>query len=166
MTSRYTTPRRHVASSRRTVLRAGALVWLGVLASWNAVSAQVGYDPAHSPYHDIPRGAVWALSVGHLGGSRGDVGVGPADGLTGALRYEVPFGAVGASLGLAYARTSRFVEDYTKDSTSDRKSTRLNSSHRCISYAVFCLKKKKQRQKRRKDLNNVSHRACTAQPYR
>src|SRR5437762_10573635 len=27
----------------------------------------------------------------------------------------------------------------------DRKSTRLNSSHRCISYAVFCLKKKKQR---------------------
>src|SRR5437764_11869427 len=28
----------------------------------------------------------------------------------------------------------------------DRKSTRLNSSHRCISYAVFCLKKKKKRQ--------------------
>src|SRR5437763_11625140 len=25
----------------------------------------------------------------------------------------------------------------------DRKSTRLNSSHRCISYAVVCLKKKK-----------------------
>src|SRR5437764_7186730 len=28
----------------------------------------------------------------------------------------------------------------------DRKSTRLNSSHRCISYAVFCLKKKKKTQ--------------------
>src|SRR5207248_8171350 len=27
--------------------------------------------------------------------------------------------------------------------SSDRKSTRLNSSHRTISYAVFCLKKKK-----------------------
>src|SRR5437867_7586935 len=26
----------------------------------------------------------------------------------------------------------------------DRKSTRLNSSHRTISYAVFCLKKKKE----------------------
>src|SRR5437762_5982331 len=26
---------------------------------------------------------------------------------------------------------------------ADRKSTRLNSSHRCNSYAVFCLKKKK-----------------------
>src|SRR5437762_8950531 len=29
------------------------------------------------------------------------------------------------------------------DPAQDRKSTRLNSSHRCISYAVFCLKKKK-----------------------
>src|SRR5260221_8869189 len=28
-------------------------------------------------------------------------------------------------------------------STTDRKSTRLNSSHTVISYAVFCLKKKK-----------------------
>src|SRR5437764_4620058 len=28
----------------------------------------------------------------------------------------------------------------------DRKSTRLNSSHRCISYAVFCLKKKNPQQ--------------------
>src|SRR2546426_3066442 len=28
---------------------------------------------------------------------------------------------------------------------TDRKSTRLNSSHLVISYAVFCLKKKKQR---------------------
>src|SRR5437762_8849816 len=30
---------------------------------------------------------------------------------------------------------------------ADRKSTRLNSSHRCISYAVFCLKKKKKKKK-------------------
>src|SRR5207247_11354927 len=33
--------------------------------------------------------------------------------------------------------------DTSKNSTSDRKSTRLNSSHEWISYAVFCLKKKK-----------------------
>src|SRR5208337_5215701 len=32
----------------------------------------------------------------------------------------------------------------------DRKSTRLNSSHRCISYAVFCLKKKKKKKKEKK----------------
>src|SRR5437763_11466132 len=29
----------------------------------------------------------------------------------------------------------------TEEQKKDRKSTRLNSSHRCISYAVFCLKK-------------------------
>src|SRR5690606_42030956 len=33
----------------------------------------------------------------------------------------------------------------------DRKSTRLNSSHVKISYAVFCLKKKKEADARRKD---------------
>src|SRR5256885_8236841 len=32
---------------------------------------------------------------------------------------------------------------YTADRPPDRKSTRLNSSHLVISYAVFCLKKKK-----------------------
>src|SRR5437879_8300031 len=32
--------------------------------------------------------------------------------------------------------------DHARRRRSDRKSTRLNSSHRCISYAVFCLKKK------------------------
>src|SRR5438132_5355393 len=31
-----------------------------------------------------------------------------------------------------------------REALSDRKSTRLNSSHTVISYAVFCLKKKKQ----------------------
>src|SRR5688572_32097271 len=33
----------------------------------------------------------------------------------------------------------------------DRKSTRLNSSHSQISYAVFCLKKKKKKQKIKKE---------------
>src|SRR5256886_7561948 len=35
-------------------------------------------------------------------------------------------------------------------STPDRKSTRLNSSHSQISYAVFCLKKKKKKENKRK----------------
>src|SRR5689334_24958442 len=38
----------------------------------------------------------------------------------------------------------------------DRKSTRLNSSHSSISYAVFCLKKKKTNQKRQR-LQHNSH---------
>src|SRR4051794_41635207 len=39
----------------------------------------------------------------------------------------------------------------------DRKSTRLNSSHPSISYAVFCLKKKTRRQNPRTD--TIAHRA-------
>src|SRR2546422_6083328 len=38
----------------------------------------------------------------------------------------------------------RIRPDAQNDATQDRKSTRLNSSHGYISYAVFCLKKKKQ----------------------
>src|SRR5205814_5264288 len=37
------------------------------------------------------------------------------------------------------------MRDYKRGSSKDRKSTRLNSSHLGISYAVFCLKKKNNR---------------------
>src|SRR5947209_16278537 len=37
----------------------------------------------------------------------------------------------------------------------DRKSTRLNSSHANISYAVFCLKKKKIRQTYKRHVNKL-----------
>src|SRR5687768_18266738 len=37
----------------------------------------------------------------------------------------------------------------------DRKSTRLNSSHGYISYAVFCLKKKKNKKKLTKQKHNI-----------
>src|SRR5437867_10745287 len=36
---------------------------------------------------------------------------------------------------------------FSRTEKKDRKSTRLNSSHRTISYAVFCLKKKKKQNK-------------------
>src|SRR5258708_8052197 len=38
----------------------------------------------------------------------------------------------------------QFAVDIIQDA-EDRKSTRLNSSHQIISYAVFCLKKKKKK---------------------
>src|SRR5690348_18222072 len=41
----------------------------------------------------------------------------------------------------------------------DRKSTRLNSSHPSISYAVFCLKKKKKIKQNKKEKNK------SVQPY-
>src|SRR5439155_23740624 len=46
-------------------------------------------------------------------------------------------------------RGERSLDDALGESAHvDRKSTRLNSSHVAISYAVFCLKKKKQTPKR------------------
>src|SRR5256885_6030190 len=44
--------------------------------------------------------------------------------------------------------------------TADRKSTRLNSSHLVISYAVFCLKKKK----KAKQPTHTSYKPPEAQP--
>src|SRR5690606_41750537 len=42
----------------------------------------------------------------------------------------------------------RVVLSYAASEAEDRKSTRLNSSHVKISYAVFCLKKKKKKQQK------------------
>src|SRR2546430_10764850 len=39
----------------------------------------------------------------------------------------------------------RALPDVPDEQVADRKSTRLNSSHSQISYAVFCLKKKKKK---------------------
>src|SRR5438270_3086167 len=44
------------------------------------------------------------------------------------------------------ARRHGTVEQPADARDGDRKSTRLNSSHSQISYAVFCLKKKKKKQ--------------------
>src|SRR2546426_8370219 len=51
---------------------------------------------------------------------------------------------VGGVVGELGNRTS--VQRRRVKLTEDRKSTRLNSSHLVISYAVFCLKKKKKKQ--------------------
>src|SRR3712207_8700590 len=58
------------------------------------------------------------------------VGVGVGDGPVGV--------GVGVGVGVPASTSSQISSLYR-----DRKSTRLNSSHANISYAVFCLKKKK-----------------------
>src|SRR5436189_3077629 len=51
--------------------------------------------------------------------------------------------------GGEHARPGQRLHVYAAAAMSrDRKSTRLNSSHRCISYAVFCLKKKKKKEEK------------------
>src|SRR5437764_6669714 len=50
---------------------------------------------------------------------------------------------LGLDVDLADVAVEKAASTFAR--STDRKSTRLNSSHRCISYAVFCLKKKNRR---------------------
>src|SRR3712207_8377301 len=49
---------------------------------------------------------------------------------------------VTTSSGTVTRSPNAFLDQLTGSAVIDRKSTRLNSSHANISYAVFCLKKK------------------------
>src|SRR5258707_9447358 len=60
------------------------------------------------------------------------------------LRGWVHYFAVGDS-SRCFSYIKLWVEKKVRRHLIDRKSTRLNSSHANISYAVFCLKKKKKR---------------------
>src|SRR5256885_11948074 len=61
-------------------------------------------------------------------------------GVRGRLSHVLPPRTVGAADGGGDVARARAVAGAAD---ADRKSTRLNSSHLVISYAVFCLKKKK-----------------------
>src|SRR5690606_40158116 len=60
---------------------------------------------------------------------------------------------------LAHRQGGEFMRDL-EGAQQDRKSTRLNSSHVKISYAVFCLKKKK-RKKETKEAVISYYRTCS-----
>src|SRR5207245_3702227 len=66
----------------------------------------------------------------------------PAGGLAGLAVFCLVWGFAGALISLALSRLmAKWMMGVRV--IPDRKSTRLNSSHGSISYAVFCLKKKK-----------------------
>src|SRR3712207_8248185 len=87
------------------------------------------------PYTTLFRSWPIQLNVSRYGGL--PVGI--------ALRYLPPVhghGPITADCGAAPTASRVPLPGVSTDSR-DRKSTRLNSSHANISYAVFCLKKKK-----------------------
>src|SRR5438105_8301076 len=57
--------------------------------------------------------------------------------------YTTLFRSVGEPRVRFYPARSRTQTELSSAAVGDRKSTRLNSSHEWISYAVFCLKKKR-----------------------
>src|SRR3712207_6846898 len=78
------------------------------------------------------------IALNEVGGDPTHVGVPPEE-----------FHAYAAHLQRDWPATMTTLSTHdTKRSEEDRKSTRLNSSHANISYAVFCLKKKTQNNKR------------------
>src|SRR3712207_8687910 len=85
------------------------------------------------PYTTLFRSAVrGGRGLAAAGGRR------PADGEGVSRQVREPVGAVGGGLGVLLPTVEGPVAVEV-----DRKSTRLNSSHANISYAVFCFKKKK-----------------------
>src|SRR5206468_8965687 len=75
--------------------------------------------------------------------SRAVPGIGGAVGFAAApIRVRPADGRVGICAESEARRVVAGVEHVRSGANSDRKSTRLNSSHDQISYAVFCLKKK------------------------
>src|SRR5690348_18004750 len=84
------------------------------------------------PYTTLFRSGVgsdYALSGGH-------------NALTGAGRVPAV-----EQLWMSAFRSAQYLWITASSAPRDRKSTRLNSSHPSISYAVFCLKKKKKQKK-------------------
>src|SRR5690349_22280183 len=69
------------------------------------------------------------------------------EGRAGAHHAEQP-GAAKAAAAAAVVRVALQIGADRPHGSTDRKSTRLNSSHVEISYAVFCLKKKKNKEVR------------------
>src|SRR5690625_6872049 len=80
------------------------------------------------------------------------LGVGPLAGfLAGAITTGVLMAVFLTNSGGAWDNAKKLVEDgHYGGKNTDRKSTRLNSSHVAISYAVFCLKKKTNRKRHEK----------------
>lgn len=103
-------------SNRSRFPLATALAVVSVTQALTApgVRAQVGHDPAHSPYHDLRATQQFTFSGGFLGGSGGSVGVAPRGGFLGGARYSI---AVSSSLelhlGLYAANLDRHLLDPT-----------------------------------------------------
>jgi hypothetical protein len=88
------------------------------------LSAQVGHEPASSPYRDILLHSGPMLFVGHLGGGRGSVDAGTSNALTLGARYELPAGhALQFQFTTALLRGDRYIIDPAADSNAATRRT-------------------------------------------
>ena len=86
------------------------------------LSAQVGHDPAHSPYWDVQRGVGPVFFAGHLSGDRGRADAGPSNALGFGARYELPLGrSTLVQFTAAYLKGDRFIRNPTLADTARDK---------------------------------------------
>src|SRR5437660_2647530 len=108
---------------------------LAAAAASRTQRIRIGLAAAILPFHHPLRFAEQMALVDIISNGRLDVGVGRGNRPMEFRGYRVP----------QEESRDRFDEavEIMRRAWTDRKSTRLNSSHVAISYAVFCLKKKK-----------------------
>jgi len=77
-------------------------------------AAQVGHDPAHSPYQDLKWGQFISVSVGKAFGGGGTLGIGPHSGSMVLARYEfLADRPVSVSVGVGFGQLDRNYADLT-----------------------------------------------------
>jgi len=107
----------------RTRALLAVVISLSIIPSFR-ICAQVGHDPAHSPYQDIILRSTPILFFGHLSADRGRAGVGLSNARTFGARYEIPAGrSLLFQFTAAYLEGDRFVVDPRADSTSPQRRT-------------------------------------------
>src|SRR5207248_8313167 len=111
------------ASNEADAMRAFLAGGVSFTTNWNFVWGAMN-DPVYSQI--IGQGGVAPIPAARSTGK-------DAASVSGFLGLGVLANSAHADLAVAWLRYL---------TSPDRKSTRLNSSHRTISYAVFCLKKK------------------------
>lgn len=88
---------------------------VALLFLWpSAAAAQVGHDPASSPYRDIYGKFILGVSGGYASGSGGSAGVGPASGPFGGARLDIHLsGPANVGFDALYANLDRLIIDPT-----------------------------------------------------
>src|SRR5437773_3776014 len=113
-----------------------------VLAVFVFAAPLAAREPEMPPLPELKLGATFAIVQRQVNQAYSRARAHPTDAAAnGKLGMVLDAYEQYESAALCYRRA------HALDPKSDRKSTRLNSSHITISYAVFCLKKKKKEKK-------------------
>jgi len=102
----------------------GGLLGLSVVASYDVASAQVGHNPATSPYRDVLLRSGPAFFAGHLSGGRGSADAGFSNGDVAGVRYELAAGkTLLVQFNGTYVKGDRFILNPAADSSSSQRKT-------------------------------------------